>query len=460
MHHDACPFCLGDRPMSLGATFVVILLILVNALYVAAEFATVGARATRVEQLAAQGHRLALALLPTLRDPLRLDRYIAACQIGITLSSLVLGAFGQATIGLALGALLDAHTGLDTLSAYALSASITLIALTSIQVVFGELIPKTVALQYPVGTALYTYLPLRWSITVLAPFIGLLNGSGSLVLRLFGVSGERSHRHVHSPEEIGLLIRESREGGVLEKKESKRLRKALQLGQHRIRQLMVPSRQIASLDLSAPPEQILAEIDASPYTRLMVRRGNTDELLGYIHAKDFAVAIATGHDLSDLESLVRPLLVLPHMLTLDRALYQLRSQRARIALLADEYGDIKGLVSLQDIIRELLGGLSDEFKPGGDLALRRLPDGRWRLPGRLPPDEVIELIQSAGGPAVKPSQADTLAGWLLERLDTFPEGSCCLAIDGIEFEIEALKGLVVDSVLVRIPQTGTGGADA
>jgi CBS domain containing-hemolysin-like protein len=94
------------------------------------------------------------------------------------------------------------------------------------------------------------------------------------------------------------------------------------------------------------------------------------------------------------------------------------------------------------------------------LALRRLPDGRWRLPGRLPPDEVIELIQSAGGPAVKPSQADTLAGWLLERLDTFPEGSCCLAIDGIEFEIEALKGLVVDSVLVRIPQTGTGGADA
>ena len=446
--------------MSLWMAFVVIVLILVNALYVAAEFATVGARATRVEQLAAQGHRLAAALLPTLRDPLRLDRYIAACQIGITLSSLVLGAFGQATIGMALGAQLDEHTELESLTAYALSATITLVVLTSTQVVFGELIPKTVALQYPVGTAMYMYLPLRWSITLLAPFITLLNGSGSLVLRLFGVSGEQSHRHVHSPEEIDLLIRESREGGLLEKKESKRLSEALQLGQHRVRQLMVPSRQIASLDLSASPEQLLADIDASPYTRLIVHRGNPDERIGYIHVKDVTVAIAAGHDLTDLQSLVRPLLILPYTLTTDRALSQLRSQRARIALLADEYGDIKGLISLQDIIRELLGELSDEFKSGAEVASRPLPDGRWRLPGRTPLNEVDELIQSAGGPVLKPGQADTLGGWLLERLDTIPQGGCCLTVDGIEFEIEVLEGLAIGSVLVRIPQTGTGGGDA
>ncbi|WP_275096894.1 hemolysin family protein [Sedimenticola hydrogenitrophicus] len=446
--------------MSLWIAFIVIVLLLINALYVAAEFAAVGARVTRVERLAAQGQRLAVALLPTLRDPLRLDRYIAACQLGITLSSLVLGAFGQATIGLALGAQLDEHTGLEPLTAYALSATITLVVLTSIQVVFGELIPRTVALQYPVGTAICTYLPLRWSITLLAPFITLLNGSGSLVLRLFGVNGEQSHRHVHSPEEIDLLIRESREGGLLEQEESKRLREALQLGQHRVRQLMVHSRQIASLDLSAPPDQLLADIEASPYTRLIVHRGNPDEILGYIHVKDVAVAIATDHDLTDLQSLVRPLLIVPYTLTIDRALNQLCSQRARIALLADEYGDIKGLVSLQDIIHELLGGLSDEFKSGAELASRRLPDGRWRLPGRLPLNEVDELIKSAGGQPLKPGRADTLAGWLLERLDTIPEGCCCLTIDGIEFEIESLEGLAIGSVLVRIPQRGTGGGDA
>ena len=440
--------------------FVVIVLILVNALYVAAEFATVGARATRVEQLAAQGHRMAAALLPTLRSPLRLDRYIAACQIGITVSSLVLGAFGQATIGLALGAQLDQHTELESLSAYALSAVITLVVLTSTQVIFGELIPKTVALQYPVGTAMFTYVPLRWSIALLAPFITLLNGSGNLVLRLFGVSGEQSHRHVHSPEEIDLLIRESRVGGLLEMEDSKRLREALQLGQHRVRQLMVASRHIANLDLSASPDQLLAEINASPYTRLIVHRGNPDEMLGYIHVKDVAVAIAAGSDLTDLQSLVRPLLVLPLTLTIDRALSQLRSQRARIALLADEYGDIKGLVSLQDIIRELLGGLSDEFKSGAEVTWIRLPDGRWRLPGRLPLDDVGEWIKSTGGSLLTPGQSDTLAGWLLERLDTIPVGVCCLKIDGIEYEIEALEGLAIGSVLVRLPQSGAGDGNA
>ena len=237
--------------MTLSSLFIVVFLILVNALYVAAEFAIVGARATRVEQLAAQGHRLAGALLPILRDTLRLDRYIAACQIGITASSLILGAFGQATIGLALGAALVTYAGLQPLGGYTLSATVTLVALTSVQVVIGELIPKTVALQYPVRTALFTYLPMRWSLALFSPFIDLLNGSGNLVLRLFGVSAAGSHRHIHAPDEIDLLIRESREGGLLQHKDSERLREALKLGQHRVRQIMVPRRRIASLDLTA-----------------------------------------------------------------------------------------------------------------------------------------------------------------------------------------------------------------
>ncbi len=449
--------------MSLWIILLVGTLILVNALYVAAEFALVGARATRVEQLAAQGHRLAAALLPILHDTARLDRHIAACQIGITLSSLVLGAFGQATIGLALGGLLVAHMGLEPLSAYALSATITLVALTSMQVILGELIPKTVALQYPVGTAMYTYLPLRWSVMLFAPFISLLNGSGNLVLRWFGVTGEASHRHVHSPEEIDLLIRESRAGGLLEEKESERLREALQLGQHRVRQLMVPWRQISGLDLNAAPEQLLAEIDASPYTRLVVHQGGPEEVRGYLHVKDLAVAVAAGHDPANLQPLVRPLLVLPSALTIDRALGQLRDQHARIALLVDEYGDVEGLISLQDIIRELLGELSDEFKSNAEPVLMRLDDGRWRLPGRLPLDEVGELTQSvrdSGGRFWEPSQAETLAGWLLEQLDSIPEGPCCLRVSGLEFEIANLQGMAIESVLVRIPETRAGGDDA
>jgi putative hemolysin len=446
--------------MTLTTFFIVVLLILINALYVAAEFAIVGARATRVEQLAAQGHRLADALLAILRDTSRLDRYIAACQIGITASSLILGAFGQATIGLALGAALVSYGGLQPLGAYTLSATVTLIVLTSTQVVLGELIPKTLALQFPVRTALYTYVPMRWSLALFAPFIDLLNGSGNLVLRLFGVGGAGSHRHVHSPDEIDLLIRESREGGLLEDKGSKRLREALKLGQHRVRQIMVPRRRIASLDLTASHEQILAEVAATPFTRLPIHEGELEGVRGYLHVKDLAVALAAGGNRTDLRALIRPLLILPSSLTVDRALTEMRDRRSRIALLVDEYGDVDGLVSLEDILRELLGKLSDEYGPSSDSTPTLLPDGRWRISGRLPLDEARDWAQTLGAASWDPGDAETLAGWLIERLDTIPEGTCCLQASGLCFEIERLDGPAIESVLAWISPTAPGGRDA
>ncbi len=446
--------------MLVTTSSVVVFLILVNAFYVAAEFAVVGVRATRVEQLAAQGHRLASGLLPILRDPARLDRYIAACQIGITVSSLILGAFGQATIGLVLGAALIDYGGVDPLGAYTLSATITLVVLSSTQVVLGELIPKTLALQYPLRVALVTYLPMRWSLALFAPFIVLLNGSGSLVLRLFGVNAAGSHRHIHAPDEIDLLIRESRAGGLLEHKESERLREALKLGRHRIRQIMVPRRRMASLDLNAPTERILAEVRASPFTRLPVHRGGLDDVRGYLHLKDLVVAFAAGGDGNALRALVRPILVLPSSLTVDRALAEMRDRCARIALLVDEHGDVQGLVSLEDIIRELLGKLSDELKSGRDLAPLQLPDGRWRMSGRLPLDEVLAWAESLGAHPWDSSAAETLAGWLLERLDAIPEGTCCLRAGELRFEIERMDGAAIDSVLVWNPGAAPGGCDA
>lgn len=447
--------------MSAWPLAVIILLILVNALYVAAEFAIVGVRTTRVELLAAQGHRAAAAVLPILRDTAKLDRYIAGCQVGITLSSLILGAFGQATIALGLGALLIAQAGMEPVGAYALAATLTLVVLTSIQVVLGELIPKTVALQYPVGTVLFTHLPMRWSLVLMAPFIDLLNGSGSLILRQLGITVEASHRHVHAPDELDLLIRESRAGGMLEDRESERLREALQLGQHRIRQVMVPRRQIAGLDLAAPLEQLIAESVTAPYTRLVAYRGGLEDVRGYLHIKDLTVELAAARDLVSLEPLVRPLLVLPSTLTIDRALGEMRDRQARIALLVDEYGDIEGLVSLEDILRELLGELSDEFKSATEMAPTPLPDGRWRLPGRLPFDEVLAWSASLGTASwANSSEAETLAGWLLEQLDAIPAGACCVLADGLVFEVERMDGAAIESVLVSRHPATQGQPDA
>jgi CBS domain containing-hemolysin-like protein len=447
--------------MSVWMFLVVGLLILINALYVAAEFAIVGARASRVEHFARQGHRLAAALLPIVKDTTRLDRYIATCQIGITLSSLILGAFGQATIALALGGLLVSEWGMETVGAHTLSATIVLVVLTSTQVVLGELIPKTVALQYPVGTAMYTFLPMRWSLTLFSPFISLLNGSGNLVLKRFGVDPEVSHRHVHSPDEIELLIRESGEGGMLEAKASKRLREVLRLSRHTARQFMVPRRQIASLDLAAPLDELLTEIDASPYTRLVVHRGGLDNVRGFIHVKDLAIATAGGREIAALQSLVRPLLALPNRLTLDRVLGQMRDRRARSSLVVSEYGDVEGLISLEDIVRELIGELSDEFKSNSELAPEQLDNDRWRLPGRLPLDEAIDWARPYTDPGVwDTSHAETLAGWLLEQLGTIPETGDRLDVPGLGFEIEEMDGPAIASVLVSVVVGASGDDNA
>src|SRR5688572_2447072 len=194
---------------------IIVLLILLTGLYVAAEFAAVSARRSRLRRLAEDGNPLAARILPVLEDPAELDRYIAASQIGITLSSLILGAYGQATIAPRVTPLFERFSGLDAATAESTAAAVVLIFLTVLAVIIGELVPKSLALQDPTRTALATVIPMQWSLRIFSWSIKFLNGSGNLLLRVMGVP-TTGHRHVHSPEEIELLIAESRDGGLLE----------------------------------------------------------------------------------------------------------------------------------------------------------------------------------------------------------------------------------------------------
>ena len=196
------------------AILVATTLILINAVYVAAEFAAVSVRQSRLRQMAEDGHPFARWLLPRLGTPAALDRYIAACQIGITISSLGLGAYAQSTLAVWLAPQLATFGGLQPLVAESTAAVIVLLVLTAAQVIFGELVPKSLALQYPTPSALYTLPIMVGSLWIYRPFIHWLNGSGLLLLRLLGAP-QQAHRHIHSPDEIELLIAESREGGLL-----------------------------------------------------------------------------------------------------------------------------------------------------------------------------------------------------------------------------------------------------
>ena len=338
---------------------IIVLLILLTALYVAAEFGAVGVRRSRLRRLAEDGNPLAARMLPVVEDPAALDRYIAVSQIGITLSSLILGAYGQAALAPTVVPLLEGFGGLDPETAASTAAISILLVLTCLAVIIGELVPKSLALQNPTRVAIATVLPMQWSQRLFGPFISFLNGSGMLILRMIRVPST-GHRHVHSPEEIELLIAESRDGGLLEPEEQVRLHRALRLGLRTAGQLMVPRERLAVVDAATPFPEVLRIVAASPYSRLAVRQG-TDKLIGVLHTKDVVTAFVAQRSMTTA-SLLRSIAHVPTEMPADRLLAFLREHRTHQAFVTSPGGQVEGLITLEDVVGELLGGVADEFK--------------------------------------------------------------------------------------------------
>ncbi len=339
--------------MSPGVWAVLTVLILGNALYVAAEFALVGVRRSRVRQHAEGGSHLARRLLAIVDHPAELDRYVAVSQVGITLTSLVLGAYAQATVAVALAPTLATLAGLDPLAAASTAGAIVLIGLTAAQVVIGELVPKSLALQFPTQVALAMLLPMRWSLAAMRPFIAVINGSAVAVLKLLGV-GVGSHHHIHSPDEIDLLIAESRDGGLLEADEQQRLHQALRLGLRTARDLMVPLDRVTMLPVTTPWAETVRLVAGSPYSRLPVYRGTREQVLGTLRVKDLVQAYVTEGATTELERLLRPVARVPHDLPADRIITLLRSRRLHQAVVTDEADRVIGLLTLQDVLAQFL----------------------------------------------------------------------------------------------------------
>ena len=347
--------------MSLVSWGTILVLILVNALYVAAEFAAVGVQRSRIQQRADEGDALALRLLDALAGPRELDRYIAASQVGITLSSLLLGAVGEITLGAALAPWLAESFELSPTNARWWSSGLVLGGLTVVQMVLGELVPKSIALQYPTGTALYTVVPMRWSLVLLGPFIAVLNGAGNAILRLFGF-GHPDGQHVHSPTEIDLLLAESREGGLLEPHQHRRLSKALHLGTRPVKDLMVPRERIQALDVRATREEALGAAVESPFTRLPVYQDTIDRIVGLVHTRDLALSEPAAVEPFELRRLLRPVLYVPRDMPADRLLARMREARRRLAVVCDEFGATLGILSIDDILDAVMGEMADDLK--------------------------------------------------------------------------------------------------
>lgn len=428
--------------MILSAILVITVLLLFNAVYVGAEFAAVSVRRSRLQQLASEGNPLAAWLLPLIESPAALDRYIAACQIGITLSSLVLGAFAQRTIALELAPLFGRFGGLQEVAAQSTSAVVVLLLLTVAQVIFSELVPKSLALQYPTQAALYTLLPMVPSLWLYRPFIRWLNGSGLFLLRLVG-SPSQTHGHIHSPGEIELLIAESRDGGLLEPDEHRRLQRALRLNLRQARQLMVPRPRISALDINTPLADVTAIVAQSPFSRLPVYRDSIDNVVGVLHTKDLVRWRVSDGGETTLDRLLRPIASVHESVTADRVLRELRAQRSHQALVVDEFGGTAGLLTLEDVLSELLGDVGDEFKSGDPVA-QILPDGSVRLPGAMAVDDAAALLETRWD-----TEATSVGGLITAALGHLPVFGERVTVGSYEFEVERIAHHALESALAR-----------
>lgn len=430
--------------MTLLPWLVVGFLVLVNALYVAAEFAAVAVQRSELARMADDGHARAARLLAILADGHELDRYIAACQIGITLSSLLLGAYGQATIAVELVPILVSRFGLEPLHATSAAAVAVLLLLSALQVVLSELTPKSLALQFPERTALLTFLPTSWSVTVYSPFIWLLNGSGLLLLRPFGIR-QGGHQHVHSPDEIAFMLGESHRGGALTPEAHGRLRQGLRLSHRTVKEVMVPRGDMVAIEASTPPEEVVRQILQSPYSTLPVYRETLDQMLGVVITKDLVGQYAEHGVMPRLEDRLRPALFVPESITADRLVLVLREQRSSKAIVMDEYGSVQGFVSIADVLMALFGEIGDELKDSGPGA-ERLEDGTIRLPGWLSlEDAEIWLGASWEGSAA------TVGGHIVHHLGRLPKRGEDLEIDGVKLTVVEMSPTAVLWVRIRPP---------
>lgn len=417
---------------------VVLVMVAFNALYVAAEFATVASRRLRVQEAAAKGNAAAKKLLAILQDPKKLDHYVAACQIGITLSSLVAGAYGQAQLT---PLLVDVFGE----SAQAVAIIVVLVSITTLQVVLGELLPKTVALRYPERLATLLLVPLQISQMLFAPLIAFFNGSAFAIMRQLKLNTEHSHSHVHSPEELEGLYNASAAGGLIDAAERDMLSGVLNVDDRIVREIMTPRTRLTTVSAHLSLEEALNSLAKSPYSRFPVV-GDGDDIIGILHLRTLFLA-AQKDPQASVASIMHTPLVVAEVMIVPTLWRKLGETERHSAMVVNEYGTIIGMVTLEDALEEVFGEMQDEFDHEEEPI--SLLGNRVSVRG----DVLLETLNIRFKLGFPEEDVDTVSGLLWQELGRLPLVGDEVAIEpsGLIVRVEAMQGRGVGRASFDIP---------
>jgi CBS domain containing-hemolysin-like protein len=421
------------------------LLVAANGFFVAAEFSLVSVRRTRIAELVEQGSLSAAAVQKAISNP---DRVIAATQLGITLASLGLGWIGEPALSHWLYPVVRLFPiTLQEEASHSIAAGVSFAMITFLHVVVGELAPKSVALQDPERTSLVVARPTLWVEWVFKPVIILLNGTGNALLRLVGVKPASGHELVHSVAELKMLVTASAESGEVEADERDMLHAIFNLGDLLVRQVMIPRTEIQAVEADTPLDELVQLVTQADYTKFPVYEDDLDQVLGIIHVKDILRTLHTPEAAAcTARTLVREALYVPETIPVNDLLNQFRLNRQHIAVVMDEYGGTAGLVTLEDLLEEIVGEVSDPFDKFTP-EIQRLADGSVIIDGMTLIEEVNEQL----GLHLQDENYDTIAGFMLGGLGRIPKVGDIIERDGVRLRVEVMDGLRISSLALLPP---------
>jgi putative hemolysin len=429
----------------------VLLIVLANAFFVAAEYSLVTARRSRLNELAAKGNRRARIALRIMDSPVR---FIGTVQLGITTFSILLGAVGEPLVE---------HWIDEPLLSHGVAFLIAFSVVTYLHVTLGELVPKAIALTKNETTALWVALPVEGFFLLTYPVVSFLQASSNAFTRLFGINPAPAGVVAHTEEDIRMIVAAAEDTGVIEEAEEAMLYKIFDFADKEAHEVMVPRPQVIAISVDLPPEECLAAVIDSPFTRYPAYRGSLDEIVGVLHVRDlFSALNDRGIAGVRIEELLRPPYVVPETKDLGALLADFRRTKQHMAIVVDEYGAMQGIVTLEDLIEEIVGEIEDEFDLP-DESVERVDEDTIRIDGTFPIDDFNEQF----GVELPMEDYHTMAGFVFGRLGRAPERGDEVVHDGMLFQVVDVEGSRIDRLAVtfearraeRERENGTPGAE-
>jgi CBS domain containing-hemolysin-like protein len=426
----------------------IMLLVLGNGFFVAAEFSLVTVRRTRIDQLIAEGSSTARVVRRALSDP---DSYIAATQLGITMTSLGLGWIGEPALAKVIEpafAVLGNRIAVAT--SHSIAFTIAFAVITALHIVLGELAPKTVALQYPERISLIVARPTELFMKVFWPFIRLLNGMGRAVVQAFGMRAPSGHSLVHSEEELKMLVTASQEAGVIEEDEEQMLHRVFGFADLTAGQVMVPRTEMVAIAADASMDGVLQAVARGGHDRYPVYRKDLDNIVGVLHLTDLLLVVASGKAV-DVAALARDAYTVPETMPADTLLGEMRARNTPLAIVIDEYGGTAGLVTFAGLMERIVGSLGHEGA-GGSITV--LADGSALVDGLA----LVTDINEQFGLHIDEDVYNTIGGYVLGRLGRRARLGDRIEVERRTMRVEALDGLRVARVFIS-RERGPGRRD-